>query len=862
MKPAVLSFKTKTAYNEALASRYPFSQRFSTDVVAAAVERASARIAPVWPLQHFVAVNPFIGLSERSFAEACEYTTRVGQGAMLMPIGFYAAQYRSGRIQDGDIAQALQLTNTPLTLGQCLTALSEANVDEIPQAAEPWPTLADYLDSTRSSQWTAFITEEISKWCAAYFDEGQSVWRMPWQHLPLYSAWRRAALFDRTPELAGIQGFRRIVGALPEQPLIAVAQVLAALGLSADQLEAFCHRQLLTIAGWSAWIRQITWQADAEQTRNALLQLLAIRLAYDHALGEAVASDQDIKAWRHCWQQAQPATVKANPGIDLRHILQWAYELASQRPILDQLQASATVSSDSAVNRKTVQAVFCIDVRSEVYRRALESSSAQVETLGFAGFFGFPIEYIALGHHHGQPQCPVLLEPKFRIRESVVDADVGDLRNILEKRWLRKRLNRLWKGFKHSAVSCFSYVEISGLTFAGKLLSDSLGLTRPVAKPGSAGLDKTVVRRIGPVITRQRGRLIAKGPVVETGIALGERIELARKALQGMSLTDDFARLVLLCGHGSSTVNNPYAAGLDCGACGGHSGEANARVAAAVLNDREVRAGLAAQGLTIPKDTWFMAGLHDTTTDEVQLFDLDRVPHCFADDLAQLRRWLDQASRQARHERAPALGLRRPRDNAASLFKATVNRSRDWSQVRPEWGLAGNTAFVAAPRQRTRHAAFDGRVFLHNYDYRQDADGTVLSLIMNAPMVVASWINLQYYASTVDNRRFGSGNKVLHNVVGTIGILEGNGGDLRVGLPWQSLHDGHTLRHEPVRLTVAIEAPADMIEHILANNANVSQLIDNHWLHLIRIDPNNGQCFRYVSPQHWQPAVANAAKEN
>jgi len=859
MNSAVLSFKFKTAFVDAAASHSDFNQRYSTDVLVAAVEHACTRIAPVWPLQHFVAVNPFLGLSELSFEEACKFTAQVGQGEMTMPVSFYAEQYRLGRIQDGDIEEALRLTGSGLKLAQCLIGLREPNVDETCQPIRPWPTLADHLDSTRGSEWTSFITDEISKWCAAYFDEGQSAWRMPWRHLPLYTAWRRAVLFDRTAELAGIQGFRRIVSALPEQPLAAVAQMLVAMDLPDDQLGAFCHRQLLTIAGWSAWVRQQAWHAEPEQTLEGLLQLLAIRLAYDHALLLAIASPQDIQVWQQQWQQIPRATTKGYSAIKVRHILQWAYELAIQRPLLGKLLAAETTSNLQPLDRKALQAVFCIDVRSEIYRRALEKASESIETLGFAGFFGFPIEYIALGHHHGQQQCPVLLQPNFRIRESMADGDVGDLRKILEKRWGRKRLNRLWKGFKHSAVSCFSYVEISGLTFAGKLVSDSLGLTRPVAKPGSAGLDKAVVRRIGPVITRQRGRLIAKGPVVETGIALGERIELARKALQGMSLTDGFARLVLLCGHGSSTVNNPYAAGLDCGACGGHSGEANARVAAAVLNDSEVRTGLAARGLVIPKDTWFIAGLHDTTTDAVRLFDLDQVPHCFTDDLAQLQHWLDQASELVRHERAFNLGL--ARFDAGWLFKAISRRSRDWSQVRPEWGLAGNTAFIAAPRQRSQHAAFDGRVFLHNYDYRQDADGTVLNLIMSAPMVVASWINLQYYASTVDNRRFGSGNKVLHNVVGTIGIFEGNGGDLRVGLPWQSLHDGKTLRHEPVRLTVVIEAFAATIEQVLENHANVNQLIGNHWLHLILIDPIDGRCFRYVGPKDWR-LVSDAAKES
>ena len=860
MNSAVLAFKPHIFLGDDAA---PVSHSAAADVLPAealtsAIENACARIAPVWPLQHFVAVNPFLGLSDRSFADACEFTARFGHGDMLMPVSFYAEQYWLGRIKETDIAQALALTDSSMTVEDCLRHLNELANRKTHSAQKSRPTLADHLDATHDSQWAAFITDEISKWCAAYFDEGQSAWRMPWRDLPLYAAWRRAASFDRTPELAGIRSFRRCIEALPEQASEAIAQILGSMGLPLESLDDVCYRQLVTVSGWSAWVRYKTWQANPEDVQAALTELLAIRLSYEHALRLAVATPEDIKVWQQCWRKAPASIDDADPATVVSHIMQWAYELAMQRPLLSKIASSFADSSALQSNRKAVQAVFCIDVRSETYRRALESASNNIETLGFAGFFGFPIEYIALGHHHGQPQCPVLLQPKFRIRESVLDANIGDLRKVLEKRWLLKRMNRLWKGFKNSAVSCFSYVEISGLSFAGKLFSDSLGLTRPVVNPGVAGLDKSVVRRIGPVVTRQRGRLLAQGPVVETGIGLSARIELARNALQGMSLTDGFARLVLLCGHGSTTVNNPYVAGLDCGACGGHSGEANARVAAAVLNDRAVRAGLAAQGLAIPKDTWFVAGLHDTTTDNVRLFDLDQVPHCFDADLAQLQHWLDTASARSRQERAASLGLKSY--DAASLWKAIDKRSRDWSQIRPEWGLAGNTAFIAAPRQRTRQAAFNGRVFLHNYDYRHDTDGAILSLIMSAPMVVASWINLQYYASTVDNRRFGSGNKVLHNVVGTIGILEGNGGDLRVGLPWQSLHDGNGLRHEPVRLTVAIEAPAAMIEHILENHNDVKQLVENHWLHLIRIDAADGCCSRYIGPQTWQ-AISDFSKE-
>jgi len=165
--------------------------------------------------------------------------------------------------------------------------------------------------------------------------------------------------------------------------------------------------------------------------------------------------------------------------------------------------------------------------------------------------------------------------------------------------------------------------------------------------------------------------------------------------------------------------------------------------------------------------------------------------------------------------------------------------------VRPEWGLAGNAAFIAAPRSRTRGRDFGGRAFLHSYEWREDTGFKVLELIMTAPMVVASWINLQYLGSTTDNRAFGCGDKTLHNVCGQHGVLEGNAGDLRVGLPWQSLHDGRKLMHEPQRLNVVIEAPRAAVADVIAKHAMVRDLVQNGWLHLWLIDSLSGAVQRY-----------------
>jgi len=255
----------------------------------------------------------------------------------------------------------------------------------------------------------------------------------------------------------------------------------------------------------------------------------------------------------------------------------------------------------------------------------------------------------------------------------------------------------------------------------------------------------------------------------------------------------------------------------------------------------------------LPVTTWFVAALHTTTTDGVELFDTDLVPESHRQRITDLEEWLRGAGDRARAERAAALGLGHLVASPRQLERSILERANDWSQVRPEWGLADNAAFVVAPRWRTRQLDLQGRSFLHDYDFRLDPDLAVLTLIMTAPMVVTNWINLQYHASTVDNHRYGSGNKVLHNVVGgNIGVFEGNGGDLRIGLPMQSLHDGHTLRHRPLRLSVFIEAPREAIDTVIDAHAVVQDLVFNGWLNLLRIESSNGAVEERTS-DGWSP---------
>jgi len=805
---------------------------------------ASHRVPPLWSLKNFVAVNPFVGLVDRPFGEVCELIKRVTHDSMLMDPAWFKSAFESGRISRQDLLEAVE--DAPTSKHD----EKERVVDELlrylekPAAPESTRlkvlTVSDIVDQRHGAHWSAAVNEEIAKWCAAYFDEGQAAWRMPWQTGSLFSAWGEAAVMDASMEIQGLKEFREIVESLPAEAPEAITRLLEELNVDLDGAEDYFHRLFMSLPGWSAFVQWRVREKAMQGTQNdMMLDLLAIRLTYELALLRKYEPTGIREFWTGCF---------ANESLDVArdtflHIL-WhsALERSFQRALLGKLtEHNAEGKSDVKVV-PAVQAVFCIDVRSEVMRRSLEAVSPSLETLGFAGFFGLAIEYIPFGKRQGTSQCPVLLSPQFRVKERIPNASPTVEERHLRKQQLGRRVGHSWRSFKDSAVSCFSFVESAGIASGWKLLNDTFQITLPNGKT------RTFAPDLNP---RVQSCDKAEGSGLEVGITEEDQVKLAFGALKNMGLTARFARLILLCGHGSNTKNNPYGSGLDCGACGGHSGDSNARVGAAILNRAVVRAALKDKhGICIPEGTVFLSGLHDTTTDKITLFDTGSVPHSHLDDLRNLKDWLHQASDLTRQKRSAMLGIQ---GTASHRLNSTFRkRSNDWSQVRPEWGLAGNAAFIAAPRERTKGLDLGGRVFLHNYQFEADTTHSTLELIMTAPMIVASWINMQYYASTVNNAQWGSGNKVTHNVVGTHGVCQGNTGDLKVGLPLQSLHDGKKWIHEPLRLTVILEAPREAISGVIARNENVRHLVDNGWLHLLALEEGGRKAYRYASGNRWE----------
>jgi len=836
--------------------------------VEAACERACRTIAPAWPLDRAIAVNPHWERVDRPVREVAARMAVLGDIRVFPTRDEIRRAWAAGRITPADLARALDSLPAAraagLTPAQCLDALLT------PASPPRLPLLIDVLDDdpTRHARlsWRQAITHQVSQTCAAWFDEHQADWQ-PERGRGLYAFWRDTLTHDHgIGVLMGLPDLHRWLDALPASRQDAERWVLQRLGLPetvwADYLEAV----LLTVNGWASWCAWLGWEARlAGRTDPHLRDLLAIRLAWGAVLLECkddAAARRAFAALQAAWSQAPARLQQAQDLLLVDEVWQLALETGYQRQLARKLApttARPTADAGEAVAGESpaiaapqaeasapgagtieVQAAFCIDVRSEPLRRALEAVWPAVQTIGFAGFFGLPVAYTPLATTARRPQLPGLLAPAIEVTDRITRAapgsglefaeddaapgagtDDGPTQHAADARRRRFGWSDQWLAASRWPGAAFSTVEAAGIAYVGKLARWLGPSNRPRTRDDQAGLPARYRQVCRPALT---------------GLDPGAKVALAARVLHAMGLDRGLAPLVLLVGHGSQSANNAHAAALDCGACCGQTGEVNARVLARLLNEPSVRAGLRAQGIAVPDDTAFVAALHNTTTDEIEGHDLDLLAPPARARWERMQPVFAQACDQVRRERAPRLGLD-PRAGHDALLAALRRRANDGAQTRPEWGLAGNAAFVIAPRARTHGVVLDGRTFLHDYDAANDADGSVLELLMTAPMLVTHWINWQYHASTCDPTRLGSGNKVLHNVVGgRIGVFEGNGGDLRIGLSRQSLHDGERWVHEPLRLTVVIDAPQAAIDAVIGRHEIVRQLIDHGWLHLWRYD--------------------------
>jgi uncharacterized protein YbcC (UPF0753/DUF2309 family) len=489
-------------------------------------------------------------------------------------------------------------------------------------------------------------------------------------------------------------------------------------------------------------------------------------------------------------------------------------------------------------NRPEASVIFCMDEREESFRRHLEEHNPRIETLGAAGFFGVAMNYQALHEPHATALCPVVVTPSHKVQETPL-ANTEQVANRNRKgQKLSRAINRLLLQnsrthlfLSHLIIDLFAPVTFAGLlgkTFAPNThyrfvenMSDSVSPSIPTQLHFNATDDS--------IATPEQPRL---------GFTDNEQADRVTNLLRVMGLTDGFAPLVVLFGHGSISENNPHRAAYDCGACSGRHGGANARLFAAMANRPEVRHLLAERDIHIPADTWFIGAEHNTCNENIDWYDLDSLPTALQPAFNKLSSDLRHAQQMSAHERCRRL-MSAPRNpTPEQALKHIQERATDFSQTRPELGHATNAAAIVGRRALSQGAFFDRRVFLISYDPTQDADGKILESILLAVGPVGAGINLEYYFSTVNNDNFGCGSKVPHNLIGFFAVMEGTSSDLRTGLPQQMIEI-----HEAMRLQLLVEAKTSVLEAIYARQESLRELIAGGWLHLSAKDPDSSDIY-------------------
>lgn len=701
---------------------------------------------------------------------------------------------------------------------------------------------------------------------AAFFDQGVSRWAMGDRADGFLEAVRRLLGAATVEPFRGVRAEMLRQLKCGETALDTVAAALADRNIPPADEEEFLRLELLALAGWAGLFHRLEHDpalAPHEVLPCRLMDYLAVRLTLRRVAPEetrSIGKNPDDKTLERAAQLyaglealrlQMPASdtlceeVLLFDEMKRRRVWHLAYERQHERLVLGPLVARFAAGlppPDS--ERPPAQVMFCIDEREESMRRHLEEIDPGIETLGAPGFFGIAMQYAGIDDAHGADLCPVVVKPRHAVRERPASGHAGPLE--WRKLARRKAMRLLWSRFAQSAVRSTQSLWLGWISTALLGVLSLFQLSIRVLAPRSyrrlrARLNDLFLPVPRTELTLMRedehAHHLAEG--MQLGFDTQEKVDRIARVLGPAGLMRRFSRIVLTLGHGSTSWNNPHESAHDCGACGGRRGGPSGRIFAAMANLPAVREGLRAKGIAIPDDTWFVGGYHDTSSDEVEVFDLDALPASHRADLDRVRRSLDAARAANALERCRRFESANSAADSSAGLRHVEARAEHLAEPRPEYGHCTNAVALVGGRDLTRGLFLDRRWFLISYDPTQDdAQGSNLEGLLAAGGPVCAGISLEYYFSFVDNTRYGCGTKLPHNITGLIGVMDGHSSDLRTGLPLQMVEI-----HEPVRILFVIESAPAKLAAVVGRIPAVEQLVRNRWVRVAAIDPDTRDIF-------------------
>ena len=748
-----------------------------------------------------------------------------------------------------------------------------------PRPASTYRTPVEMVRVATGHDANRYVFDVLIRFCGSYLDQGYAEWSLPKREAGIYRSF--LALFGSGSAFgdAWMSGLQSELRERQRSGVSAEASILRSLdelGIAEEDREEYVIRTLLSLRGWAGMVWEMenaaAWVVKPAPPGSLVgylaVQLLLEQQAVAHiarqsfgsggSIGELLASvrtegheDASRSAERHAYQifrvgqalgwsasalselsaeqwSALVSEVEDFDEIARRRTMHEAFERGYRVHALDAFANHARSISDSRSDERpshpSFQIVCCIDDREESFRRHLEEIDPTCETFGAAGFFAVAIQYRGATDGFYKPLCPAVIEPDHYVEEHVGYSFEGVHRARSD---LRSRLGRAQYYFHTRSRTFFGGIATG--------IVGSLATVPLVSRVVFPHLTARVRRRFGhllqPPITQLHLHRHEDPPGPDgghVGFVRDEMAEVVTRLLQdiGLTATADFSRLVIICGHGSSSLNNPHESAYCCGACAGKRGGPNARAFAEMANDFRVRVLVAERGIEIPEETVFIGAYHNTCDDSVVYFDLDRLPSSHRDAFEDTRRHVEEARRRNAHERCRRFGSAALDLDLEGALRHVEARSQDLAQARPEYNHATNALCLVGRRAWSRGLFLDRRAFLTSYDPAQDDDqSSVLLRILSAAIPVCAGISLEYYFSCVDFVTYGSGNKLPHNLISMLGVMEGASSDLRTGLYQQMVEI-----HEPLRLLFVIETTPDVMLSIMDRNEDIGRLCRGGWI--------------------------------
>ncbi len=793
------------------------------------------------PIKDFIHHNTLHSLQHLSFHEALSVAGKLFGARSYLPLDDYQHMYRTGRIKDYALDWALDQTGCSQEQQQKvrISLFERDRHSHYPPVSLTNHGIRNAWLTKLEIDLNALVHPILFRLLANFLDQGISRWTLSksderfWDcilrltqnsFLPLYPFNEPAVrdLLNKSPDEVIVACLEKIVGSevLYEQYLLEV---------------------MLAHPGWSGMVRIVENSPQSLLSRRliSLKEMLAVELLCELAI-VSIRKGDDFPSVTELPNLEKLPSLSGDvlePNVPLRlRIWHEAMEWSLHSELLLALKQQSFPEQDQQTASKPLpeaQAFFCIDDRECSVRRYLEEINPAIETFGAAGFFGIDFYYQGLDDAYPVAQCPVVITPKHLIREAATQPQAEKKTKPIEFGNMHFTAHSMFRGWL--------YTQTLGLSYAAKM---AWNVFRPTSKlPGIKNLSDVADAHSHLHLLRVNDEPTADGHLL--GFSLTEMADRIGGLLRNIGLTKNFAPLVVVVAHGSSSVNNPHFAAYDCGACSGKPGAPNARAFAWMANHEGVRVILRERGIDIPDTTHFVPALHNTSRDEISYFDQQEL----AEPIKGLQSFKDSmqlALEFNARERCRWFELAPQSQSSSEAHEHVIARAASIFEPRPELNHSNNLYCIVGRRSLTRNLFMDRRAFLHSYDPDTDPQGDLLVKIMSAIFPVCGGINLEYLFCRVDNSVYGAGTKLPHNVIGLLGVANGVEGDLRTGLPSQMIEV-----HEPARLLIIIEQTREIIDTTLAKLGELKEWPDNNWVRMAACEPGSRNLYLYTK-NGWQ----------